>query len=37
MLGNDDPPELAELLDSVPWGVHCEGRDVQSSAGQAKR
>src|SRR5262249_32226250 len=28
MLGNDDPPELAALLDSAPWGVHCEGRDV---------
>ena len=28
MLGNDDPPELAGLLDSAPWGVHCEGRDV---------
>ena len=28
MLGNDDPPELAALLDDVPWGTHCEGRDV---------
>jgi Icc-related predicted phosphoesterase len=28
MLGNDDPPELAPLLDDVPWGVHCEGRDT---------
>jgi Icc-related predicted phosphoesterase len=28
MLGNDDPPELAALLDGAPWGVHCEGRDV---------
>jgi Icc-related predicted phosphoesterase len=28
MLGNDDPPELTTLLDSAPWGVHCEGRDV---------
>jgi uncharacterized protein len=28
MLGNDDPPELAALLDDAPWGVHCEGRDV---------
>jgi len=28
MLGNDDPPELAALLDDVPWGIHCEGRDV---------
>ena len=28
MLGNDDPSELAPLLDDAPWGVHCEGRDV---------
>jgi Icc-related predicted phosphoesterase len=28
MLGNDDPPELISLLESVPWGVHCEGHDV---------
>ncbi len=28
MLGNDDPPEIAALLDSAPWGVHCEGRQV---------
>lgn len=28
MLGNDDPPELAALLDSAPWGTHCEGRQV---------
>src|SRR5258708_31243546 len=28
MLGNDDPPELAPLLDDAPWGPHCEGRDV---------
>ena len=28
MLGNDDPPELAALLDDAPWGTHCEGRDV---------
>jgi uncharacterized protein len=28
MLGNDDPPELASMLDNAPWGVHCEGRDV---------
>jgi uncharacterized protein len=28
MLGNDDPPELAALLDQAPWGTHCEGRDV---------
>src|ERR1700744_4669578 len=29
MLGNDDPPELAELLDRAPWGVHAEGKVVQ--------
>jgi Icc-related predicted phosphoesterase len=28
MLGNDDPPELAELLDQAPWGVHAEGKVV---------
>jgi Icc-related predicted phosphoesterase len=28
MLGNDDPPELAGLLDSAPWGTHCEGQVV---------
>ena len=28
MLGNDDPPELAALLDGAPWGTHCEGHDV---------
>jgi Icc-related predicted phosphoesterase len=28
MLGNDDPPELAPLLDDAPWGTHCEARDV---------
>jgi Icc-related predicted phosphoesterase len=26
MLGNDDPPELARLLDAAPWGEHDEGR-----------
>ena len=26
MLGNDDPPELAELLDSAPWGTNCEDK-----------
>jgi uncharacterized protein len=30
MLGNDDPPELAELLDSAPWGVHCDGHEMIS-------
>lgn len=26
MLGNDDPPPLARLLDAAPWGEHDEGR-----------
>ena len=29
MLGNDDPPELADLLDRAPWGVHAEGKVVR--------
>jgi Icc-related predicted phosphoesterase len=28
MLGNDDPPELADLLDQASWGVHAEGKVV---------
>ena len=28
MLGNDDPPELAGLLDQAPWGTHAEGKVV---------
>jgi uncharacterized protein len=28
MLGNDDPPELARLLDQAPWGTHAEGKVV---------
>jgi len=28
MLGNDDPPPLARLLDSAPWGEHDEGKVV---------
>ena len=28
MLGNDDPVELAELLDRAPWGTHDEGKVV---------
>jgi Icc-related predicted phosphoesterase len=28
MLGNDDPVELGELVDSAPWGVHAEGKVV---------
>ncbi len=26
MLGNDDPPELADMLDKAPWGEHAEGK-----------
>jgi Icc-related predicted phosphoesterase len=26
MLGNDDPPALAAVLDRAPWGEHAEGR-----------
>jgi Icc-related predicted phosphoesterase len=26
MLGNDDPPALAEVLERAPWGEHAEGR-----------
>jgi uncharacterized protein len=29
MLGNDDPPELAALLDQAPWGEHAEGKVLQ--------
>jgi Icc-related predicted phosphoesterase len=29
MLGNDDPPELASMLDQAPWGVHAEGKVVR--------
>ena len=28
MLGNDDPPELAAILDAAPWGEQVEGRVV---------
>jgi Icc-related predicted phosphoesterase len=28
MLGNDDPEELGALLDSAPWGTHCEDKVV---------
>lgn len=28
MLGNDDPPLLAQLLDGAPWGTHAEGRTL---------
>jgi uncharacterized protein len=26
MLGNDDPPALARILDAAPWGEHDEGK-----------
>jgi Icc-related predicted phosphoesterase len=26
MLGNDDPPQLGELLEAAPWGAQAEGR-----------
>jgi Icc-related predicted phosphoesterase len=26
MLGNDDPPELADAFEQAPWGTHAEGR-----------
>lgn len=26
MLGNDDPPILAEAFENAPWGTHAEGR-----------
>jgi Icc-related predicted phosphoesterase len=29
MLGNDDPPSLAEPLKAAPWGEHAEGRVLQ--------
>lgn len=29
MLGNDDPPSLAEPLKDAPWGEHAEGRVLQ--------
>lgn len=29
MLGNDDPPELAQVLDRAPWGEHAEGRVIE--------
>ena len=28
MLGNDDPAELGQLLDSAPWGTHDDGKVV---------
>jgi uncharacterized protein len=35
MLGNDDPPELAELLDTAPWGTHAEDRVLDLGGGHA--
>jgi uncharacterized protein len=29
MLGNDDPPALASVLDRAPWGEHAEGRILE--------
>jgi uncharacterized protein len=29
MLGNDDPPLLAGVLDRAPWGEHAEGRVLE--------
>ncbi len=29
MLGNDDPPALAAVLDRAPWGEHAEGRVLE--------
>jgi Icc-related predicted phosphoesterase len=29
MLGNDDPPPLAELLDAAPWGTNAEGEVIE--------
>jgi Icc-related predicted phosphoesterase len=31
MLGNDDPEQLAEVLDSAPWGVNVDNRVVPIS------
>ena len=33
MLGNDDPPELGQLLDAAPWGAHAEGRVIDLGDG----
>jgi Icc-related predicted phosphoesterase len=35
MLGNDDPPELAPLLDAAPWGSHAEDRVLDLGDGHA--
>ena len=29
MLGNDDPPPLAEVLDEAPWGFNAEGKVIE--------
>jgi Icc-related predicted phosphoesterase len=31
MLGNDDPPQLAEVLDSAPWGVNVDNKVISLS------
>jgi Icc-related predicted phosphoesterase len=33
MLGNDDPPELAALLEAAPWGTHAEDRVLPLGGG----
>jgi Icc-related predicted phosphoesterase len=35
MLGNDDPPELAGLLDAAPWGTQAEDRVLDLGDGHA--
>jgi Icc-related predicted phosphoesterase len=35
MLGNDDPPELAPLLDAAPWGAHADDRVLDLGDGHA--
>jgi Icc-related predicted phosphoesterase len=32
MLGNDDPPQLAEVLDRAPWGVNVDGKVLSVDA-----
>ena len=33
MLGNDDPAELASVLDAAPWGTHADGRVLTLDSG----
>ncbi len=35
MLGNDDPPELAGLLDAAPWGSNAEDRVLELGDGHS--